>query len=444
VVGVGTEFLLHYSRFLQPPQLDAAENFITLRSPMKLRILASVFCLTLGLFFSQWGGAAIVFKPGEKMKYVPPGEEEMNGNAEELFHIGQVAEQEGNTKRAVKAYKTLVRRHPKDALAAGALYRAGVLTEQANNLAAAADLFRLLVEKYPSSPHFDEAIEGQFRVGEAYLAGKKLKLLGIPFATSMDRAVEVFAAVIRTAPYGKYTARAQFDIGLAREKQNLNDAALQAYQAVVDKFPNDSLAADAQYQIGYIWLIAAKRGTKDLAATKNARTAFQDFLFRYPNSEKAPQARANLQLLENKQTASAFNVAKFYDKQKRYRAAVIYYNEVIREQPGSVESERAKKRIDQLRAKLGDTVMEAIPPESQKKPAETAKREPGMRAPSGSSSGPLPPPDTDSALPPPASLSPDATTAPEPLPNLGTRSASDDSSAPETSAAPGAAASPTP
>jgi outer membrane protein assembly factor BamD len=411
---------------------------------MKLRCLASFICLTIGLLFSQWSGAAIVFKPGEKMKYVPPGEEEMNGNAEELFHIGQVAEQEGNTKRAIKAYKTLVRRHPKDALAAGALYRAGVLTEQANNLPAAADLFRILVEKYPSSPHFDEAIEGQFRVGEAYLAGKKLKLLGIPFATSMDRAVEVFAAVIRTAPYGKYTARAQFDIGLAREKQNLNDAALQAYQAVVDKFPNDSLAADAQYQIGYIWLMAAKKGTKDLAATKNARTAFQDFLFRYPNSEKAPQARANLQLLENKQTASAFNVAKFYDKQKRYRAAVIYYNEVIREQPGSVESEKAKKRIDQLRAKLGDTVMEAVSPESQKKPAETAKREPGTRAPSGSSSGLLPPPDTDSALPPPASLSPDATTAPEPLPNLGTPSGSDGSSAPETSAAPGAAASPTP
>jgi outer membrane protein assembly factor BamD len=412
---------------------------------MKLRCLASLICLTIGLLFSQWSGAAIVFKAGEKMKYVPPGEEEMNGNAEELFHIGQVAEQEGNTKRAIKAYKTLVRRHPKDALAAGALYRAGVLTEQANNLSAAADLFRMLVEKYPSSPHFDEAIEGQFRVGEAYLAGKKLKLLGIPFATSMDRAVEVFAAVIRTAPYGKYTARAQFDIGLAREKQNLNDAALQAYQAVVDRFPNDPLAADAQYQIGYIWLIAAKRGTKDLAATKSARTAFQDFLFRYPNSEKAPQARANLQLLENKQTASAFNVAKFYDKQKRYRAAVIYYNEVIREQPGSIESEKAKKRIDQLRAKLGDAVMEAVSSESQKKPAETAKREPAAtRAPSGSSGGPLPPPDTDSSLPPPASLSPDATTAPEPLPNLGTRSTSDGSSAPETSAAPGAAASPTP
>ena len=367
----------------------------------------------------------------------------MNGNAEELFHIGQVAEQKGNLKRAIKAYKTLVRRHPRDARASGALYHAAELTEKTHDLSGAADLFRTLVERFPSSPHFDQAIEGQFRIGEAYLAGKKLKLLGIPFATSMDRAVEIFAAIIRTAPYAKDTARAQFNIGLAREKQHLNDAALQAYQAVVDKFPNDPVAADAQYQIGYIWLVAAKQGTRDLAATKNARLAFQDFLFRYPNSEKAAQARANLGLLENKQTASAFNVAKFYDKQKRSRAAVIYYNEVIREQPGSVESEKAKKRIDQLRAKLGDAVMEAVPSPSPKKPAETAKHEPAQRAPSSNNNGLLPPPETDLSLPPPASLAPTTTTAPEP-PNAGAGSAPEGSPPSDTAPSPSAAASPAP
>ena len=42
-------------------------------------------------------------------------------------------------------------------------------------------------------------------------------------------------------------------MGRAREKQGANDAALVAYQSVVEKFPNDPLAVDAQYQIGYIW-----------------------------------------------------------------------------------------------------------------------------------------------------------------------------------------------
>src|SRR5206468_9076504 len=242
----------------------------------------------------------------------------------------QAAEKEGNIKRAIKANRTLVKRYPKDALAPGALYRAAQLEEQEGLYIRAAESFRELVEKYPSSPHFDEAIEAQFRIGEMYLGGKKVKVLGIPFGSSMDNAVTIFAAIVRSAPYGKYTARAQFDIGLAREKQGASEAAIQAYQAVVDKFPNEPIAADAQYQIGYIWFKATRTGTQDAAATSNARTAFQDFLFRYPNSEKAEQARANLAALEHKQTSNSYEVAKFYDKQKYYRAAVIYYNEVIR------------------------------------------------------------------------------------------------------------------
>jgi len=395
-------------------QLDGGDNSITLPVPMKFRVLPWFLLLALGLFLIQTADGAVVFRPGEKAKYVPPGEEELNGNAAELFEIGKKAEKDGNPRRAIRAYRQLVRKYPRDALAAGAAFRGAELYEQVRLFLEAAGTYRLVVTNYPTSPHFLEAIEAQFRIGEMYLAGKKLKVLGIPMATSMDRAVEIFAAVIRTAPYGKYTARAQFDIGLAREKQGANDAALQAYAAVIEKFSNDPVAADAQYQIGYIWFTAARAGTKDIAATNNARTAFQDFLFRYPNSEKAAQARANLQQLEHKATSSSFDVARYYDKQKAYRAAVIYYNEVIRQQPGSVESEKAKKRIDQLRAKLGDKVLQPL----QEREAEKKKGAEQEKAKSAGQSAPAPnsaailPPDLDSALPPPPSTSLDTTLPP--------------------------------
>src|SRR5438132_12540686 len=134
------------------------------------------------LVLPEPGVAAVVFQPGKKAKYVAPGDEEISGNAAELFQIGQTAEKEGDTKRAIKAYKSLVKRHPKDALAAGALFRAAELQEQRHDYLRAAVSFRQLVEKYPSSPNFDEAIEAQFRIGEIYLTGKKLRILGIPVA----------------------------------------------------------------------------------------------------------------------------------------------------------------------------------------------------------------------------------------------------------------------
>jgi outer membrane protein assembly factor BamD len=231
--------------------------------------------------------------------------------------------------------------------------------------------------------------------------------------------VAIFAEVVRTAPYGKYTARAQFDIGLARQKQGANDAAVQAYQAVVDKFPNDPIAADAQYQIGYLWFEAARQGTNDSAATANAKTGFEDFLFKYPKSEKAPQARENLAKLEQKATGDAFKIAKFYDKQKAYRAAVIYYSEVIREQPGSPAGDQAKRRIDQIRAKVGDgALMPAVATNDKKKNVASrgqSSDKPQLRG-GDAEVAPLPPPEQDSALPPPASLQSPPTTAPETSP----------------------------
>src|SRR5437870_4586549 len=317
-----------------------------------------LICTAVSFILSESGTASVIFRPGKKAKFVPPGEEEISGTALELYQTGQTAEKEGNLKRAIHAYKDIPRRYPKDALAASALYRAAQLQEQVHDYLGAADSYRQLVERYPSNPHFDEAIE-------------------------------------------------------------------------------------AQYQIGYIELMAARKGSTDAAATTNAKTAFQDFLLHYPHSEKAAQARANLDLLEHKETTSSYQVAKFYDKQKYYRAAVIYYKDVIRQQPGSTESNLAKKRIDQLRAKVGEAALQPALPVAQtgKKKGEahgtqtaaTGSAKPGP----ANNEAPLPAPDRDGSLPPPASLGPDTTTAPDPpFAPPSTSTSSDISSTPAASASP--------
>ncbi|MDQ6625945.1 MAG: outer membrane protein assembly factor BamD [Verrucomicrobiota bacterium] len=389
---------------------------------LRFRIVFALLCSSAVLTAAQ--GASVIFKPAGD-RYEAPGDEKMSGSAQQLFQIAQDAENRGDLSRAQKAYRAIVRKYRRDALAAGAAYNFAKITERRGDLLKAAGAYRVVVEEYPRSPHFDESIEAQFRIGEIYLAGKRTKLLGIPFKPSMDNAIEIFAAIVRTAPYGKYTARAQFNIGVANEKQHNSQAAVLAYQSVVEKFPDSPLAADAQYQIGYIWLTASRAGVHDAKAADNARTAFQDFLFRYPKSEKVAQARENLRMLEQKQTTDAYQIAKFYDKQKNYRAAVIYYNDVIRQQPGSTESSHAKKRVDELRAKVGEAGLQpaALTAATAKKPkaknpmpvptgAESSGRGSSSSGGSPSQSAPLPPPEYDESLPPPASMAPDSTTAP--------------------------------
>jgi outer membrane protein assembly factor BamD len=235
----------------------------------------------------------------------------------------------------------------------------------------------------------------------------------------MIESVRIFEGIVHVAPYGKYAAKAQFNAGRAHEKEDENEAAIQAYQAVVEKFPNDPLAVDAQYQIGYIYWKASKSGTYDPNAAAKAKIGFQDFLYRYPHSEKASQARDNLKKIDHKETSIAFDIARFYDKQKMFRAAAIYYNDVIRQQPESAESDRAKKRISELRAKFGEAALQSAALSAATASKKIKKVEPEHLSPSDQNarpdSAPLPSADIDLSLPPPASLLPDTTTAPASL-----------------------------
>jgi len=69
------------------------------------------------------------------------------------------------------------------------------------------------------------------------------------------------------------------------------------------------------------------RHTKDAAAAANAKTAFEDFLFIIPRVRKQHKPALISTFSSTSKTANSYKVAKFYDKQKYYRAAVIYYNE---------------------------------------------------------------------------------------------------------------------
>jgi hypothetical protein len=128
---------------------------------------------------------------------------------------------------------------------------------------------------------------------------------------------------------------------------------------------------------------------------------------------------------------------------------VIYYNEVIHDQPGSPASAEARKRVDQIRAKVGPTALQPAVAVTEPKKKQVASRgssgnnRPAFRN-NDAEVAPLPPPEQDSNLPPPASLSSPTTTAPEPSPNPKSSPAPEASATPEPSAAPDSAASPAP
>jgi outer membrane protein assembly factor BamD len=301
--------------------------------------------------------ATLVWRPGEGWSDESGSDVSASSSRDQLELAHKLGAQ-GEKDSALKAYKGLLRRWPLSFFAPEAQFRVGKILEDSGDFYNAFQAFQKMVTKYPSSDYFEQALGEQYRIANLYLAGEPQRIWKIPVGPSMDRTVEMYDRIIKNAPYGTYGPQCQFKIGLARENQRRYTDAVDAYQKVIDNYPTSDVAADAQYQIGYAWMRSSMAGDYDLGAAQKATEAFQDYLVRYPTSDKAEQAQENIAHLGLRQTKGAFDIAEFYEREHPpdRRAAYIYYNEVVRENPNSAEAQKAKKRISELRP-----LVEAMP-----------------------------------------------------------------------------------
>ena len=293
--------------------------------------------------------AALVWRPGEGWVSESSGTTLAASDAKEQLQLARQFEAKEIWKDAFQAYKALVRKWPLSTAAGEAQFKMGLMQEKLGEFWPAYQAYQKVVKKYPNSQYFDLALERQFSIGNLYLAGEPRKIWKIPLLPSMDKTCEIYDTVIKNAPYGKYAAPSYFNMGRARENQHKWTEAIAAYNMILDKYPNDPLADDAQYQIGYAWYRASSEPDYDQSAARKAIEGFQDYLTNYPNSEKATQAKEYITSLDSRQVQGSFNVAKFYEQQKNYKAAYIYYNDVVQLNPDSTQAKEAKARLDTLK-----------------------------------------------------------------------------------------------
>ena len=280
------------------------------------------------------------------------------GDSEAYFNAAQQAQQAGQREQALAAYRRFIKTFPASPLASKAQFQIAVILEETGNYSKAFDAYQTLVARYPDTPEFEQAVAKQVLIANALLQGQKLKFLGLAILPSTERAQQMYEAILKNAPYSKHAPVAQFNLGLSFERQKSLNEARNAYQGVLDKYPTSDVADDALYQIAYMYMQAGLSGTsQDLSALVLARETFEDFLLQYPKSEKVAQARDNLATIGSGEGGNLMRIAKYYDWSRNYKAAVIYYNDVIRKQPKTAEADEAKTRIEELRSTVGDETL---------------------------------------------------------------------------------------
>jgi len=255
--------------------------------------------------------------------------------------------------RAGSEFEKLTKQYEYSEYAGRAQYYVGLCYENQGKPYPAFLAYQKAIENFPHLDNIDEIIERQYNIGLLFLNKDTTKVMGTDIMSPADKAVEIFKKVVDNAPYGPLAATAQYGLGQSLKQLESYEEALQAFQKVLDNYPTSLYYDKAKYEIAHCAYLSSLKPQYAQEPTDKAIKAFQDFADSNKDSELSQEASKTIERLRYKGAEKSYSVAEFYERQKQYKSAILYYRDVVDRFPESSYAPVAKVKIDELSLKAG-------------------------------------------------------------------------------------------
>lgn len=318
-----------------------------------VRFLLVAFAL---FAFAERCPAPLVFTPGEGWRYERAG---VGGSwarqrAKDQLEVAQTAFDAKDYSTAMKAARRTVSVWPFSDYAPQGQYLLGRCHEAKEQDEAAFKAYQKLIERYPKVENYDEIILRQMTIANRFLAGQWFRAFGyVPLFPSMDKTIKLYEQVIKNGPYSEVAPQAQINIGAANERKFVSDypEAVRAYERAADKYADRKEGVNALYMAGDTYFKQAKKAEYDQSIAAQSIATFNDFSTLHPTDPRVPEAQKKAGNLKTEQARGSYEIARYYEKRRKWEGAKIYYNDVLAKDPNSPMAEDARQRIDAI-AKL--------------------------------------------------------------------------------------------
>lgn len=248
--------------------------------------------------------------------------------------------------QAMSELKKLVRNYPRAKEAPEAQYYIGQILENTNKPYEAYKAYQIVIDKYPFSERAAEIVGLQFNIANQLLNGKDKKGKWVQaIVGGDDRITEIYRSVIKNAPYGKYAAEAQYKIGLYLKEREMYQEARDEFEKTLGDYPNTEWAKAAKFQIAMADTDRSGSIQHEQKTTSIALEEFKEFVKSHPDSDLTPEAKKQIAQLRDKEAQSAYLVAQFYEKQKNYKSAAVYYQNIVSYHADTAWGAKALKRL---------------------------------------------------------------------------------------------------
>ncbi|MDD5226113.1 MAG: outer membrane protein assembly factor BamD [Candidatus Omnitrophica bacterium] len=307
------------------------------------KVFTFIFILLLPHSFAS---ADWVWSP-EQGKFINTESETQSG-ADDIFDNALDLYKEKKLDKAAEQFKIVLKQYPKSRVAPESQYRLGTIYEETGDYVEAHKAYQALIKSYPQSERFDEVIEREYQIGSMFLSGKKGKLLGLDIRPSLPLAIEVFQKIVTAAPYGAFGDKAQFNLGVAYQKSGQFDNSVEAFQALIDQYPQSDLVQQARLRMAEVAFAKSGGQARDQSALDEASRQAQSYLKKYPGSEEAEEAEKISRKVDELNAEKNYRIGLYYEKDNYLTSALIYYSDTAKRYPNTAWGQKASEKLHSL------------------------------------------------------------------------------------------------
>ncbi len=251
---------------------------------------------------------------------------------------------------AKREFNKVIKKYPKAKEASEAQYYLAMIEDAKGGYYAAFQAYQKVIDKYPYSSRISDIIKRQYELGELYLDNKVKR----PSLLEVEHpSMEIFAKVVENSSFGPFAPKAQYKLGLVLKSLQRYYEAEDAFNRVITVYPDSDWVEPAKYQLAECRASISRNPNYDQVSTEEARKKFQEFVEQYPDAVLTSEAERNIAALHEREAMGNYKTAVFYEKQKQYSSARIYFEEVIKNAPDSKWADLAAGRLSALENKAG-------------------------------------------------------------------------------------------
>lgn len=199
------------------------------------------------------------------------------------------------------------------------------------------------LEKYPDSELYEAALERQYSIGTAFLAGERRRVLGIFNIRGYAVGARIMEGISERAGESPIGLKAVLSMARSYERRGKFSDAYYKWSEISDRWPGGRSGKDALVGMARCKHAGYKGPKYDVSDLVSAKSYYESFKSRYPEEAREIDVGGILKQIEEQLAYKQYSIGEYYQKTGNIQAANLYYQMVLDKWSGSTAAKLARE-----------------------------------------------------------------------------------------------------